>query len=137
MADSLAQRRFVAWILGVFALAALTLAAIGIFGVMAYVVGRRTREIGIRVALGAARPRVLADVLGEGMLQAGSGLVVGLFTSFAVARFVRSQLFGLEPTDPTTFVAASVVLLLVAALACIVPARRAATVDAMVALREE
>jgi ABC-type antimicrobial peptide transport system permease subunit len=115
----------------------MALAAVGIFGVMAYVVGRRTREIGIRVALGANRPRVLTGILREGMLQAGSGLVVGTLASLALARVVRSQVFGLSSTDPTTFVAASALLLLVAALACMVPARRAASVDAVVALREE
>jgi predicted permease len=137
LGESVAQRRFVAWILGVFAAAAMALAAIGIFGVMAYLVGRRTREIGIRVALGADRRRVLGEILGEGMRQAGTGLAVGVLASLAFAGVVRSQLFGLEPTDPVTFVGASAVLLLAAALACIVPARRAAAVDAMVALREE
>jgi predicted permease len=137
MGDSVAQRRFVAWILGVFALAALVLAAVGIFGVMAYLVGRRTREIGVRVALGAGRPRVLGEVLGEGMRQAGAGLVAGAVAFLAMAGLVRSQLFELEPTDPPTFVAASAVLLLVAAVACLVPARRAATVNAVVALRED
>jgi putative ABC transport system permease protein len=137
MADQLAQRRYVSWLLGVFALAALTLAAIGIFGVMAYVVGRRTREIGIRVALGAARARLLSDVLREGMLHAGAGLVLGVLASLGLTRLVQSQLFGLEATDPATFVAASTLLLLVAMLACALPARRAAAVDAMVALRED
>lgn len=137
LADQLAPRRFVSSLLGVFALAALTLAAIGIFGVMAYVVGRRTREIGIRVALGAARPRLLFDVLREGMLHAGAGLVVGVLAALGLARLVRSQLFGLEPTDPATFTAAAAVLLVVAAAACVLPARRAAAVDAVIALREE
>jgi predicted permease len=137
MADQLAQRRYVSWLLGVFALAALTLAAIGIFGVMAYLVGRRTREIGIRVALGAARARLLSDVLREGMLHAGAGLVLGVLASLGLTRLVRSQLFGLEATDPTTFVVASLLLFAVAVAACALPARRAATVDAMVALRED
>jgi putative ABC transport system permease protein len=137
MADQLAQRRYVSWLLGVFALTALTLAAIGIFGVLAYVVGRRTREIGIRVALGAARLRLLSDVLREGMVHAGAGLLLGVLGSLGVTRLLQSQLFGLEATDPSTFVAASVLLLLVAVLACAVPARRAASVDAVVALREE
>ena len=137
LADQLAQRRYVSWLLGVFALTALTLAAIGIFGVMAYVVGRRTREIGIRVALGAARTKLLSDVLREGMLHAGVGLVLGVLASLGLTRLVRSQLFGLEATDPATFGAASVLLLLVAGLACALPAQRAATVDAMVALRED
>ncbi len=137
MGDSLAQRRFVSWLLGVFALAALMLAAIGAFGVMAYVVGQRRREIGIRVALGAARSRLLAQVLREGMLHAGIGLLLGVLASLALAPVIRSQLFGLEATDPATFAAASAVLLLVAAAACLLPARRAAAVDAMVVLREE
>jgi predicted permease len=137
LGDQLAQRQYVSWLLGVFALTALTLAAIGIFGVMAYVVGRRTREIGIRVALGAARPRLFSDVLREGMLHAGAGLVFGVLASLGLTHLVRSQLFGLEATDPATFVAASVVLLVVAVLACALPARWAAAVDAMVALREE
>ena len=137
MADQLAQRRFVSWLLGVFAASALALAGVGIFGVMAYVVGQRTREIGIRVALGAERSAVLRGVMGEGMAHAGLGLVFGTFASLGLTRYVRSQLFGLEPTDPVTFVAAAGILLAVAALACLVPARRAAGVDPMVALREE
>jgi ABC-type antimicrobial peptide transport system permease subunit len=137
MADQLAQRRYVSWLLGIFALEALTLAAIGIFGVMAYLVGRRTREIGIRVALGASRARLVSDVLREGLLHAGAGLALGVLASLGLTRFVRSQLFGLEATDPTTFVAAAMVLLAVAMAACALPARRAAAVDAMVALRED
>jgi predicted permease len=137
LSDQLGQRRYVSWLLGVFALTSLTLAAIGIFGVMAYVVGRRTREIGIRVALGAARTKLLSDVLREGMLHAGAGLVLGVLASLGLTRLLRSQLFGLEPTDPATFGAASMLLLVVAGLACAVPARRAAAVDAMVALRED
>jgi len=137
LAASLSDRRFVTGVLGLFALAALVLAAVGVFGVVAYVVGQRTREIGIRVALGAHRGRVVAEVLREGMTYAGSGLVLGLLGSLAITRLVRSQLFGLEPTDPTTFALGAATLLGVAALACILPARRAAGVDAMIALREE
>ena len=137
MADSLAQRRFVAGLLGVFAASALALAAVGIFGVMAYVVGQRTREIGIRVALGAPRASVLRGVLGEGMAHATVGLGLGVLGSLALTRYVRTQLVGLEPTDPGTFVAATLVLMAVAVLACVVPARRAAGVDPLVALREE
>ena len=137
VAEQLADRRFVAWLLGLFALSALGLAAVGVFGVVAYLVGQRTREIGIRVALGARRVTVLSDVLRQGMAYAAAGLVLGVLGSLAVTRFMRSQLVGLEPIDPVTLGTAGTVLLLAAALACILPARRAAAVDAMVALREE
>ena len=137
MSESLAQRRFVTGLLGVFAASALALAAVGIFGVMAYTVGQRTREIGIRVALGAQRAEVLRGVLGEGMAHAAVGLGLGLLASVALTRYVRSQLFGLEPTDLGTFVTAAGILLGVAMLACLLPARRAASVDPLAALREE
>jgi predicted permease len=137
MSEALSGRRFVAWLLVLFAGSALALAAVGIFGVMAYLVGQRTREIGIRVALGAERSAVLASVLGEGMLHAATGLVLGAVGALGMTRFMRSQLFGLEPTDPATFALAGGVLLAVAALACAIPARRAAGVDPVVALREE
>jgi ABC-type antimicrobial peptide transport system permease subunit len=104
---------------------------------MAYLVGQRTREIGIRVALGAERSTVLAKVLAEGMLHAGLGLVVGGVAALLLTRYLRSQLFGLEPTDPLSFALASLVLLVVAAGACLVPARRAAGVDPIVALRAD
>lgn len=136
-ADQLAQRRYVTSLLAVFALSALTLAAIGIFGLMAYLVGRRTREFGIRMALGAAESKLLTDVLRQGMLHAGVGLILGVFASGGLTRLLRSQLYGLEPTDPTTITMASIMLLSVAAAACVIPARRAAAVDATVALREE
>jgi putative ABC transport system permease protein len=137
MSEALSGRRFVAWLLALFAGSALALAAVGIFGVMAYLVGQRTREIGIRVALGAERSSVLSSVLREGMLHAGLGLVLGAVGALAMTRFMRSQLFGLEPTDPATFAISGGVLLAVAALACLIPARRAAGVDPVVALREE
>ena len=137
LSETLAPRRFVAWLLGVFAATALGLAAVGIFGVMAYLVGQRTREIGIRVALGAERASVLRRILAEGMMHAGVGLLVGSVAALGLTRYLRSQLFGLEPTDPVTFALAGTVLLVVAAIACFVPARRAASVDPVVALREE
>lgn len=137
MSDGLAPRRFVAGLLGAFAATALALAAVGIFGVMAYLVGQRTREIGIRVALGAERSTVLAKVLAEGMVHAGLGLLVGGVAALLLTRYLRSQLFGLEPTDPLSFALASLVLLVVAAGACLVPARRAAGVDPIVALRAD
>lgn len=137
MSESLAPRRFVAWLLGGFAATALGLAAIGIFGVMAYLVGQRTREIGIRVALGAERSSVLGRILAEGMLHAGAGLLFGFVAAMALTRYLRSQLFGLAATDPATFALAAVLLLAVAAVACMIPARRAASVDPVVALRDD
>lgn len=137
MSETLSARRFVVVLLGVFAAAALVLAAVGIYGVMAYVVGQRTREIGIRVALGAERGAVLGGVLREGLLHAGIGLVLGGVGAVALSRYVRSQLFGLDATDPATFALAALVLVLVAAAASAIPARRAAAIDPMVALREE
>jgi ABC-type antimicrobial peptide transport system permease subunit len=137
MSESLSQRRFVVGVLASFAAAALTLAAIGIFGVMAYLVGQRTREIGIRVALGAQRASVLRQIFTEGMMHAAAGLALGLVASLALTRFMRSQLFGLEPSDPATITAATLVLLATAMAACLIPAQRAARVDPVVALREE
>lgn len=137
LSDSVAQRRFVSWLLAAFAAAALTLAAVGIFGVMAYVVGQRTREIGIRVALGAERSSILTATLREGMAHAGLGLTLGVVVSFGLTRYVRGQLFDLEPTDPATFALAAAILLGAAAVACVAPAARAASVDPMVVLREE
>ncbi len=137
LGDALAQRRYVAWLLGVFAATALGLAAVGVFGVLSWIVARRTREIGIRVALGADRRRVVAGVVRDGLLHAGAGLGVGVVVSLALAGLVRSQLVGVGSTDPATFVGAAAVLLFAAATACTLPAQRAAAVDAMVALREE
>jgi ABC-type antimicrobial peptide transport system permease subunit len=104
---------------------------------MAYLVGRRTREIGIRVALGAERGSVVGSVLREALGQVGFGLAAGLLGAFALTRLLRSQLFGLEPTDPATFSAVSALLVAVALLASWMPARRAAGVSPTVALREE
>jgi putative ABC transport system permease protein len=137
MAESLSQRRFVAMILAVFAGSALGLAAVGIFGMMAYLVGQRTREIGIRVALGAHPSGVLGRVFAEGLTHAGLGLAIGTVGALGLTRLVSSQLFGLAPSDPATFVGAAMILLTTAVLACFVPARRAARVDPMVALRED
>lgn len=137
VSGALAQRRLVVGLLGGFSLAALTLAAIGIFGVTAYVVGRRTREIGIRLALGAPRTRVLGQVVRVGMLQAGAGLVAGGAAALAATRIVRSQLVGIDPVDPATFLGAATVLMVVAGLACAIPARRAARVEPVVALSQE
>jgi putative ABC transport system permease protein len=134
---SLAQRRFTMLLLGGFGALALLLAAIGIYGVMSYTVEQRTSEIGIRVALGAARGDILGLVSGEGMLRVGLGLFVGLAVSLGVTRLLSSQLFAVGALDPLTFAAVFVLLAGVALLACYIPARRAMQVDPLIALRHE
>jgi predicted permease len=132
-----APRRFNALLLGSFAALALLLAASGLYALIAYLVAQRTREIGIRIALGAERRAVLGLVLREGMLLAAGGIVLGLAGAFALTRLVASMLFRVGTTDPVVFMAVPLVLAAVAALASWVPARRAARVDPMVALRSE
>jgi predicted permease len=134
---SLAQERLVATLSSVFGLLALLLACIGLYGVMAYDVARRTREIGVRMALGASARRVVWMTLGETLRLAGIGVVIGLGASLAATRWVKSLLFGLQPHDPLTIGLAVLVLLAVAAVAGYLPARRAARVDPMVALRHD
>ena len=135
--QSLGPRRFNLYLLGAFAGVALTLAAIGLFGVMAYLVSQRTREIGVRLALGATRGEVFRLVLGRGLLLAGAGAVGGLGAAFWLTSVMESLLFSVSRTDPVTFVAVPVALLAVAALACYVPARRAMRVDPAIALRAD
>jgi predicted permease len=142
MADSVlatpeAQRRFNAWLLVGFAFVALALGAVGIYGVLAYWVGQRTQEIGIRIALGAQRRDVLGLVMSEGMYVTLVGLVIGIFGALALGRFVSSLLFGIKAADPVTFVAVLFILTSVALVACYIPAQRAAKVDPVVALRHE
>jgi putative ABC transport system permease protein len=129
--------RMAANVLGSFGVLALVLAGIGIYGVMSYVVAGRTREIGLRMALGAQLRHVRQLILGQGMILAGIGLAVGLVIVFILARFLASMLYGVSPADPITFVAITFLLAAVALVACYIPARRAARVDPMVALREE
>ncbi len=117
---------------GIFAAFALILATIGIYGVMAYLVNQGTREIGIRMALGASQRNVLSLVVRQGMALAVSGMLIGLAAAFFLARLIRSQLFGVESTDPATFAAISALLLLIALLASYIPAQRAARIDPMV-----
>ena len=116
---------------------ALLLAAVGIYGVMSFTVAQRTREIGLRMALGAARGRLLADVLREGMAAALVGTVLGSGGAYFVSRAMHGLLHGADAADPTVFVAVALTLLGAALVACLVPARRAASVDPMIALRQE
>jgi putative ABC transport system permease protein len=135
VSNSVARQRFYAVMLGIFAAVAGLLAAVGIYGVLAYSVVQRTQEIGIRMALGAERRRVLILVLGRGAVLAVIGIATGLVGAFAGARYLQSMLFGVEPRDAGTFVAVGVAFAFVALLASYFPARRATKVDPMVALR--
>jgi len=135
--DSIARQRFLAQLLGIFAGLALALAAVGTYGVLSYLVTERQREIGIRMALGADRGKVLSLVLTQGMSTTVFGLVVGVAGALGLTRLASSLLFEVKPTDPLTFAAVAAVITLVALVACVVPARRATKVDPIVALREE
>jgi len=137
IAESVAPQKFNAGLLGGFAALALLLAAIGIYGVLAYSVSQRTRELGLRMALGAQRSQILRLVIGQGTALAVVGIILGLGGAFALTRVMRTLLFGVEPSDPLTFVAVSLLLLAIALLACWLPARRAARVHPMEALRYE
>ena len=135
--DSVSRPRFLAQLLGIFAAVALALAAIGTYGVLAYSVTVRRRELGIRMALGSSQQGLLSLVLRQGMALAAFGLVVGLAGAFAVTRLAASLLFGVKPADPLTFVGVAAFMLAVAFVACLVPARRATHVDPLIALRTE
>jgi putative ABC transport system permease protein len=134
---SVGLQQFNSWMIGIFAAVALLLASIGIYGVTSFAVTQRTREIGIRMALGARKADVLRLVVGNGMKLALLGLAIGLVASWLLTRFISSLLFGVEPTDPLTFSAVSVCLLAAAFLACYLPARRATKVNPLEALRYE
>jgi predicted lysophospholipase L1 biosynthesis ABC-type transport system permease subunit len=133
----LARPRFTMWLLGVFAATALVLAGLGLYGVLAFAVAQRTREIGIRVALGAQAHDVLRLVIGRGARLVGAGVVIGLVAALALGRFVVSLLYGVTPRDVPTLVAVTIFLVIVAGLATYLPARRAMRVDPVDALRAD
>jgi predicted permease len=136
VAAASAQTRFTAVLLGLFAAVALSLAVMGIYGVLSFAVAQRTGEIGIRMALGAERGRVLALVMRDGALLACIGLAIGVATALALTRVLRTMLFEVTTTDPLTYVAMALVLALAVAAASWIPARRAARVDPVIALRK-
>jgi putative ABC transport system permease protein len=137
VSDAVSQPRFNLILIALFAVLALTLAAVGIYGVMAYTVTQRTQEIGIRVALGAQRGDVLKLLLGHGMRLALLGTVFGLGGALGLTRLMTSLLYQVTPSDPITFVCISALLTAVTLLACWLPARRAAKLDPIIALRYE
>ncbi len=135
--ESLAQRRFAMIVLASFAAAALLLASLGIYGVISYMVGQRTQELGIRVALGATRRDIMTLVLGHGLKMTLAGVALGLVAAFGLTRLIRTMLYGVGATDPATFAIIAVLLTIVAVVACYLPARRATKVDPLTALRSE
>jgi putative ABC transport system permease protein len=137
LAESSARRRFVAVLLAVFAGLAVTLSAVGIYGVMAYIVGQRTREIGIRVALGARRQEIMSWVLGQGLTVVVAGMVLGLMGAVASTRLLAGLLYETAPLDPATFLLVAALLAAVAFAANFLPALRASRVDPTKVLREE
>jgi predicted permease len=135
--ESLVQERLVTWLSTAFAVLATFLAALGLYGVLTFSVARRTREIGIRVALGAQRSDVFKMIISDGLILVAVGLGLGLAAAIALSRLIESLLFGISPTNVVPFIAAAGLLLFVALLACYLPARRATKVDPLVALRYE
>jgi putative ABC transport system permease protein len=137
VADAVARQRFSMLLLAIFAALALVLAAVGIYGVMSYTVAQQTRDIGIRIALGAKQRDVLKMTLNQGLKLVGLGLGIGLPAAFILTRVMSSLLFGISATDPITFLSISLVVLAVALLASYIPALRATKIDPMVALRAQ
>jgi putative ABC transport system permease protein len=137
VATSYAARRLTMILLGVFAALALALACVGIYGVTSYLVGQRSSEIGIRMALGAQRRDILQLVLGEGTKMAIIGAAAGIAASLGLTRLMAKQLFGVSAHDPLTYVSVALILMLVAIVACYIPARRAMRVDPMTSFRCE
>jgi ABC-type antimicrobial peptide transport system permease subunit len=134
---SVGQQRFAVFLMQLFAGLALVLAAVGLYGVISYAVTQRTREIGIRVALGAQPRDVLRMIVGQGMLLTLAGVALGLAGAFALTRLMSSMLYGVSTTDPAIYAGVAALLALVALIACYVPARRATKVDPLAGLRYE
>jgi predicted permease len=137
IADSLSRRRFAMVLLDAFAILALLMASLGLYGVISYLVERRTRELGIRIALGAQRRNVLGLVLKDGIKMATAGVALGVLAALGFTRLLTGMIYGVSPADPMTFTVIATLLILVALLACYLPARRATKVDPLVALRSE
>jgi len=137
LSSSLESRRFNLLLVGAFGGTALLLAVVGLYGVMAYAVTRRTSEFGIRMALGASSSNIRGIVLRQGLKVAVTGVTVGIAGALVLTRILRSLLFGLSATDPVTFTGVAALLIFVALVACYIPAHRATKVDPMVALRYE
>src|SRR5208282_1272495 len=131
------QERLVAWLSGAFALLALVVACIGLYGLLSFEVARRTHEVGVRMALGASSVEVLCLVLGRGIQLVALGLVIGIAAALCLARYLQTLLYGVRPIDPLAYATVTILLLIVTLGACYVPARRATKVDPMVALRYE
>jgi putative ABC transport system permease protein len=137
LSESIGRTRFTAVLLAVFAVVALVLASVGIYGVMAYSVEQRTHEIGIRMALGADQGSVVGLIVRRGMLLSTAGIVIGLGGAYALTRFLETLVYQVSTTDLTSFALVTGVLLVVGLVACLIPARRATRVDPMIALRYE
>ena len=137
VSNALAKPRFSSFLMGLFAILALLLTMVGLYGVVAYTVSQRMRELGIRLALGARRWGVVRLVVVQGMRPALAGLVIGVAGALGLTRLLGAQLFEIKPTDPATFIGVSLVILAVTLLACWLPARRAARLDPMVVLRQD
>ena len=135
--SNVSQPRFRTMLIGVFAMLALILAAVGVYGLISYSVTQRTREIGIRVALGAAPRQVMGPVVREGVILAVIGIAIGLAGAFAAARALSAFLFGVGASDPLTLAAVALIMLLVAMVASYIPSRRALKVDPVIALRAQ
>jgi putative ABC transport system permease protein len=137
LSESVSPQRFSALLIGIFAALALLLAAVGIYGVMSYTVSQRTREIGLRMALGAQPQDNLRLIVGHAARLALTGIMLGMAGTLALTKLLSSLLYDVKPTDPATFLTVTLLLLFVALLACYIPARRAMRVDPMAALRYE
>jgi len=137
VSDSMGQQRVVSGLAGIFGILGLAIACVGLYGIMAYNVARRTHEIGVRMALGAHKGEILRMVLGHGFRLMLLGVAIGAAGARGLTHLLASLLYGVKPSDPLTFIAASVLLAVVALVACYVPAHRATKVDPMVALRYE